>query len=137
MSRPVSITGISGVQVRKNDETVQAIAALKVPSLFINAADDDFIPPSDADLVAAAARSNPNALLHLVGRGGHGTEFYLNSRYFFTAAAAAFLKAHLAPENGSVSVVPTVPVDVQLLIAPGWDGFSCLCRSSCVTNWDS
>lgn len=115
--------GITGAEVRKNDETVVAIRRIRIPALFIHAEDDDFIPPSDADQVSAAAQSNPNALVHTVGRGGHGTEFYLNSRYFFVAAAAAFLKAHLAPGDDAVTVTPKVPVDVQLTIAPGWDGF--------------
>ncbi|GIW12336.1 MAG: hypothetical protein KatS3mg061_3393 [Dehalococcoidia bacterium] len=115
--------GISGEEVRRRDETVEAMRTLLVPTLLIQTADDDYIPAPDQAQLAAAARQNPRVLLIAQPRGGHGLELFLNDRYWFKGVAAAFLKAHQAPDLPEVVETPWPVLDLQLKLELGWEGW--------------
>ncbi|MCS6800345.1 MAG: alpha/beta fold hydrolase [Chloroflexota bacterium] len=115
--------GISGEEVRRRDETVEALRSLTVPTLLIQAADDEFIPPPDQAQVEAAARANPNVLVIAQARGGHGVELFLNDRYWFKGVAATFLKAQVAPDLDLVRDDPWPALDIQLKLEMGWEGW--------------
>ncbi|GIW08656.1 MAG: hypothetical protein KatS3mg060_3461 [Dehalococcoidia bacterium] len=115
--------GISGEEIRRRDETVDALRSLSMPTLLIQTADDDFIPPPDQAQVEAAARANPNVTVISQARGGHGVEIFLNDRYWFKGVTAAFLKAHVAPHLDAVRDDPWPVLDVQLKLEMGWEGW--------------
>lgn len=113
--------GKSGEEIRKLDETEDAVRTLTLPTLFVQTAEDDFIPASDASLLEAAARENENVLVVTEARGGHGLEMYLNDRYWLKAITAGFLKAFQAPNLDYVSDSPWPALDIQLKIEAGWE----------------
>lgn len=115
--------GISGDELRRRDETLAALRSLTMPTLLIQTADDDFIPPPDQVQVEAAARANPNVTIIAQARGGHGVEIFLNDRYWFKGVTATFLKATLAPDLDVVRDDPWPVLDVQLKIELGWEGW--------------
>jgi predicted alpha/beta-fold hydrolase len=115
--------GVSGEEVRRRDETLEALRSLPMPALLLQTADDEFIPPPDQAQVEAAARANPNVTVMTFARGGHGVEIFLNDRYWFKGVAGAFLKAHLAPDEDLVRDDAWPVLDLQLKLEMGWEGW--------------
>jgi carboxymethylenebutenolidase len=72
---------------------LDAVRKVAVPVQFHYGLDDEHIPKSEIDAVAAAAKANPNVEVHLYPGAGHG--FFTAGRPAYNAKAVAQASAHI------------------------------------------